>query len=222
MKPSRGDVRKKKPRKKEKEVHFKKLPVPSKKNQFSGRVREKANVMKRHYNVTLRDIYTEPDTTAKKSKLDALKVNKEKSKVAGCDFQQRESAKLAEDTTGETLGDDKESAKGTYAHEFEAPTAIPGRLQINVTGANEYSPVCKPGCRSSLSAHASFQSPCKIKYTAEDVNDTNNLNSGSECQNHYSNKTGRFILSDDDVKIIESGDSLTDPIIGAAHSVLRD
>ena len=37
---------------------------------------------------------------------------KEKSNVAGCDFQQRESAYVAQDTTGETLGDDKEPASG--------------------------------------------------------------------------------------------------------------
>ena len=37
---------------------------------------------------------------------------KEKSNVAGCDFQQREPAYAAQDTTGETLGDDKEPASG--------------------------------------------------------------------------------------------------------------
>ncbi|XP_015778406.1 PREDICTED: uncharacterized protein LOC107356297 [Acropora digitifera] len=56
VRPSRVDLKKKKPIKKEKKVHFKKLPVPSKENLFSGRVGEKANVMKRHYNVTLQDI----------------------------------------------------------------------------------------------------------------------------------------------------------------------
>ena len=91
--------------------------------------------MKRHHNVTLRDIQSQ--TTAKKSKLDALKVIKEESKVAGCDFQQRESADVAEYTTGETLGDDKEPASGIY-HAHEAPTAIPGSLQINVTGSSGY------------------------------------------------------------------------------------
>ena len=40
--------------------------------------------MKRHYNVTLRDIQSQ--TPAKKSNLDALKMIKEKSNVAGCDF----------------------------------------------------------------------------------------------------------------------------------------
>ena len=153
---------------------------------------------------------------------------KEKSNVAGCDFQQHgESAYFAQDTTGETLGDNKEPASGTY-HAHEAPTAFPGSLQINVTGASGYSPVCKPGCGSSLSAHASFQSFNKIKYTAEDVNDTTNLNSGSDDEVQFiasvkttTPKTGRFILSDDAVKIIESGDWLTDHIIGAAHSVLE-
>ena len=209
VKPSRSDPKKKKPRKKEKKVHFKKLPVPSKKDPFSGRVGEKANVMKRHYNVTLRDIQSQ--TLAKKSKLDALKVIKENSNVAGCDFQQRESANVAEDTTRETLGDDKEPASGTY-HAHEAPTVSPGSLQINVTGASGYSPVCKPACGSSLSAHASFQSSNKIKYTAEDVNDTTNLNSGSDDEVQFiasvkttTPKSGRFILPEDDVKIIESG-----------------
>ena len=191
MKPIRSDLKKKNPRKKEKKVHFKELPVPSKKDPFSGRVGEKANVMKRHYNVILRDIQSQ--TPAKKSKLDALKVIKEKSNVAGCDFQQKESANVGEDTTRETLGDDKEPASGTY-HAHEAPTVFPDSLQINVTGASGYSPVCKPGCESSLSAHASFQCSNKIKYTAEDVNDTTNLNSGSDdevqfiasVKNHYS------------------------------------
>ena len=219
VKPNRVDLKKKKPRKKEKKVNFKKLPVPSKKNPFSGRVGEKANVMKRHYNVTLRDIQSQ--TPAKKSKLDVPKVIKEKCNVAGCDFQQRESANVAEDTTGETLEDDKEPANGTF-HALEAPTAFPGSLQFN-------SPDCKPGCGSSLSAHASFQSSSKIKYTAEDVNDTTNLNSGSDDEVQFiasvkttTSKTGRFILSEDDVKIIESGDWLTDHIIGAAQFVLRD
>lgn len=84
--------------------------------------------MKRH-NVTLRDIQSR--TPAKKSKLD-VKVIKEKSNIAGYDFQQRESANVAEDTTGETLEEDKERANGTY-HAHEAPTAFPGSLQFNVT-----------------------------------------------------------------------------------------
>ena len=52
---------------------------------------------------------------------------KEKSNVAGCDFQQRESANVTEYTTGETLEDDKEPSNGTY-HAHEAPTAFPGSL----------------------------------------------------------------------------------------------
>ena len=94
VKPSQVDLKKKKPRKRVKKVHFKKLPVPSKKKPFSGRVGEKANVMKTHYNVTLRDIQSQ--TPAKKSKLDVPKVIKEKSSVAGCDFQQRESANVSQ------------------------------------------------------------------------------------------------------------------------------
>ena len=61
------------------------------------------------------------------------------------------------------------------------------------------------------------------------MNDTTNLNSGSDDEvqfiasvNTTTSKTGRFILSEDDVKIIESGDWLTDHIIGAAHFVLQD
>ena len=50
--------------------------------------------MKMHYNVTLRDIQSQ--TPAKKSKLDVSKVIKEKSNVAGCDFQQRESANVSQ------------------------------------------------------------------------------------------------------------------------------
>ena len=151
MKPSRGDLKKKKPRKKKKKVHFRKLPVPSgKKKTFSGRVGEKAKVMKRHYNVTLRDIQSQ--TPAKKSILDALKVIKEKSNVADCEFQQRELANVVEGATRETLEEDKEPARETY-HADEAPTAFPSSLQFNVTGASRYSPVCKPGCGSSLSAH---------------------------------------------------------------------
>ena len=225
VKPSRVDLMKKKPRKKEK-VHFKKLPVPSEKKPFSGQVGENVNVMKRHYNLTPRDIQSQ--TPAKKSKLDVLKVIKEKSNVVGCDFQRRESANVAEDTTGETLEDDKEPANGTY-HAHEAPTVFPGSLQFNVTGTSGYSPVCKPGCGSCLSAHASFQSSSKIKCTTEDVNDTTNLNSGSDDEVKFiasvkttTSKTGWFTLSEDDVKIIESGDWLTDHIIGVAHSVLRD
>ena len=59
------------------------------------------------------------------------------------------------------------------------------------------------------------------------MNDTTNLNSGSDDEVQFiasvkttTSKTGRFILSEDDVKIIESGDWLTDHIIGAAHFVL--
>ena len=61
------------------------------------------------------------------------------------------------------------------------------------------------------------------------MNDTTNLNSGSDDEVQFiasvkttTSKTGRFILSEDDVKIIESGDWLTDHIIGAAQLVLRD
>ena len=64
---------------------------------------------------------------------------------------------------------------------------------------------------------------------AEDVSDTTNLTSGSDDEMQFiasvkttTTKTGRFILSEDNVKIIEPGDWLTDHIIGAAHSVLRD
>ena len=117
---------------------------------------------------------------------------KGKSNVAGCDLQQRESANVAEDTAGETLADDKEPANGTY-HAHEEPTAFPGSLQFN-------SPDCKPGCGSSLSAQASFQSSSKIKYTAEDVNDTTNLNSGSDDEVQFiasvkttTSKTGRYM-----------------------------
>jgi len=95
--------------------------------------------MKRHYNVTLWDIQNQ--TPAKKSKLDLLKVIKEKSNVAGCDFQQRESANVTEDTTGETLEDDKEPATGTY-HAHEESTAFPGSLQFS-------SPVLTTGCHKT-------------------------------------------------------------------------
>ena len=60
------------------------------------------------------------------------------------------------------------------------------------------------------------------------MNDTTNLNSGSDDEVQFiasvkttTPKTGRFILSEDAVKIIESGNWLTDHIIGAAHSVLE-
>ena len=60
------------------------------------------------------------------------------------------------------------------------------------------------------------------------MNDTTNLNSGSDDEVQFiasvktsTPKTGRFILSEDAVKIIESVDWLTDHIIGAAHSVLE-
>ena len=61
------------------------------------------------------------------------------------------------------------------------------------------------------------------------MNDTTNLNSSSDDEVQFiasikttTSKTGRFILSEDDVKIIESGDWLTDHIIAAAHFVFQD
>ena len=61
------------------------------------------------------------------------------------------------------------------------------------------------------------------------MNDTTNLDSGWDDEVQFIasvkttiSKTGRFILSEDYVKILESGDWLTDHIIGAAHFVLRD
>ena len=98
--------------------------------------------MKRHYNVTLRDIKSQ--TPAKKSNLDALKMIKEKSNVAGCDFSKENQLMSRKIPQEKILGDDKEPASGTY-HAHEAPTAFPGSLQINVTGASGYSPVCEPG-----------------------------------------------------------------------------
>lgn len=78
VKPSRAGLKKKKRRKRVKKVHFKKLTVPLKKEKkkFSGYVGEKANIMKRHYNVTLR--YIVRQRPAKTSKLDALKVDQRK------------------------------------------------------------------------------------------------------------------------------------------------
>ena len=57
------------------------------------------------------------------------------------------------------------------------------------------------------------------------MNDTTNLNSGSNDEVQFiasvkttTPKTGRFILSEDDVKIIESGDLLSDHIISEQHT----
>ena len=61
VKASRDDLRKKKKKKKEgEESTFQEIAGSfEKKNPFSGRVGEKANVMKGHYNVTLRDIQSQ-------------------------------------------------------------------------------------------------------------------------------------------------------------------
>ena len=69
---SRMATSKKKPRKKEKSLAFKSLPVPPKKNPYAGRAGEKANTLKRCYNVTLRDI--EDSRPSKHPKLDIVNV----------------------------------------------------------------------------------------------------------------------------------------------------
>ena len=45
---------------KKKKVDYKRLPVSQKKNPFTGRVGERANNMKRGYNVSLNDIERQP------------------------------------------------------------------------------------------------------------------------------------------------------------------
>ena len=69
---SRMAISKKKPRKKEKSLAFKSLPVLPKKNPYAGRAGEKANTLKRCYNVTLRDI--EDSRPSKHPKLDIVNV----------------------------------------------------------------------------------------------------------------------------------------------------
>ena len=59
VKASRDDLRKKKKKKEGEENTFQEIAGSFEKNPFSGRVGEKANVMKRHYNVTLRDIQSQ-------------------------------------------------------------------------------------------------------------------------------------------------------------------
>jgi len=71
---SRTATSKKKPRKKEKSLAFKSLPVPRKKNPYTGRAGEKANTLKRCYNVTLRDI--EDSRPSKHPKLEKVNVKK--------------------------------------------------------------------------------------------------------------------------------------------------
>ena len=65
---------KKKPRNKEKSLALTSLPVPPKKNPYAGRAGEKANTLKRCYNVTLRDI--EDSRPSKHPKLDKVNVKK--------------------------------------------------------------------------------------------------------------------------------------------------
>ena len=57
-------------RMKKKKVDYKRLPVSQKKNPFTGRVGERANNMKRGYNVSLNDIERQP---AKQPKLAHIK-----------------------------------------------------------------------------------------------------------------------------------------------------
>ena len=71
---SRMAISKKKPRKKEKSLAFKSLPVPPKKKPYAGRAGEKANTLKRCYSVTLRDI--EDSRPSKHPKLDIVNVKK--------------------------------------------------------------------------------------------------------------------------------------------------
>ena len=66
QKSSHNAGRKMKRGKKEKKVDFKSLPVAPKRNPFLGRAGETANQMKRHFNVSLRDMECKP---AKQPKL---------------------------------------------------------------------------------------------------------------------------------------------------------
>ena len=243
QKSSHSAGRKMKRGKKEKKVDFKRLPVAPKRNRFSGRAGEKANQMKRHYNVSLRDMECKP------AKLP--KLNKDENDKIG-DSQQHSSKILFTGGKLEDANETKEQRNNTAA-QIEQPVK-PGsvpchpassyeevglptdrkmpedatcKIQEKSTASENEQPV-KPESTTCTPPAVLSQHGNRDADTEKSSIDCETSNAASESEVEFvrstkgvAPKNGSFLLSETDIKEITTGERLTDHVIGSAHSILR-
>ena len=215
-------------KKKEKKLDFKRLPVPSKRNPYAGRVGEKANQKKRNYNVSLRDMECRPAKKPKLSKEEDVKIGHgqkcpSKTLLTGGkmgdvdETQEKPSAK----PDAVTCYSESDSHRGNEDVQKPKDRKMPEEVHDIKQQVKPKSATCRPP--TGVSQHSNQDA---VTPTTTINCDTANSTSESDVQfvkttKGCAPKNGNFLLSEQDIKVITNGEWLTDHIIGAAQSVLR-
>ena len=211
-------------KKKEKKLDFKRLPVPSKRNPYAGRVGEKANQKKRNYNVSLRNMECRPAKKPKLSKEEDVKIGhgqkcppKTGGKMGDVDETQ-EKPSVKPDAV--TCCSESDSHLGNEDVQKPKDRKMPEEVhdikqQVKLESATCRPPQVLANTATRTRSHPRLRSTVTPQTTSE--SDAQFVKTTKGC----APKNGNFLLSKQDIKVITNGEWLTDHIIGAAQSVFR-
>ena len=195
---------------KKKKVDYKRLPVSQKKNPFTGRVGKRANNIKRGHNVSLNDVERQP---TKQPKLAHI-TNANSSAEAQVNINRSVNVNNSNGSNSNA----NQTVKASTPYTPNTTTCI-----TSTANANTISSI------NTTSSTTSTANTCIILT----VNATTNTNLAQQnkkddevefvkTSHRSASKAGKFHLSEQDISTISTGDWLTDHIVGAAQSVLRE
>ena len=195
---------------KKKKVDYKRLPVSQKKNPFTGRVGKRANNIKRGHNVSLNDIERQP---TKQPKLAHI-TNANSSAEAQVNINRSVNVNNSDGSNSTAI----QTVKASTPYRPNTTTCITSTANANTIYFIH-----------TTSSTSSTANTCIILA----VNATTNTNLAQQNEKDYevefveiccrsAPKAGKFHLSEQDISTISTGDWLTDHIVGAVQSVLRE